>query len=85
MIAATTFLTTTKAIDVRDIQTQIQHSIAICAGLTLLVVSFLALPFLESARLGAASGIGLGCRNLEPPISLPSAFNHSNPLKIYDS
>ena len=58
-IEATTFLTTTKAIDVKDIQTQIQHSIAICAGLTLLVVSFLTLPFLESARLGGANGIGI--------------------------
>ena len=58
-IEAITFLTTTKAIDVKDIQTQIQHSIAICAGLTLLVVSLLTLPFLESARLGAANGIGI--------------------------
>lgn len=58
-IVASTFLTTTKANDVKDIQTQIQHSIAICAVFTLLVISFLALPFLESARLAAASGIGI--------------------------
>lgn len=54
-IVASTFLTT----NVKDIQTQIQHSIAICGGLNLLVVSFLALPFLEPARSATANGIGI--------------------------
>ena len=58
-IKAIPFLTTTEAIDVKDIRTRIQHSIAICSGLTLLVVSLLTLPFLESARLGAANGVGI--------------------------
>ena len=38
-IKAITFLTIAEAIDVKDIRMHIQHSIAICTGLTLLVVS----------------------------------------------
>ena len=59
MIKAITFLTIAEAIDVKDIIMHIQHSIAICTGLTLLVVSLLTLFFLESAQLGAANGVGI--------------------------
>jgi len=61
---------------VKDIQTQIQHSITICAGLALLVVSFLALPFLESARSVTANGIGISPSLLWAPgfVFLIAAF-----------
>ena len=58
-IKAITFLTIAEAIDVKDIRMHIQHSIAICTGLTLLVVSLLILSFLESVQLGAANGVGI--------------------------
>ena len=58
-IKTITFLTIAEAIDVKDIRMHIQHSIAICTGLTLLVVSLLILSSLESVQLGAANEVGI--------------------------